>query len=77
MVIFLLESMEKLSGISQNLRTVLKSLADLFVLHGITENSGSFIEVGDIEASSLVYIVTIHHSYNILVLFISVKMKTC
>ena len=62
MVIFLLESIEKLSGISQNLRTVLKSLADLFILHGITENSGSFIEVGDIEASSLVYIVTIHHS---------------
>ena len=71
MVIFLLESMEKLSGISQNLRTVLKSLADLFVLHGITENSGSFIEVGDIEASSLVYIVTIHHSCNILVLSLS------
>lgn len=46
--------MEKLSGISQNLRTVLKSLADLFVLYGITENSGSFIEVRDIEASSLV-----------------------
>ena len=54
MVIFLLESMEKLSDISQNLHTVLKSLADLFVLHGITENSGSFIEVRDIEASSVV-----------------------
>ena len=45
MVSFLLESMEKLTGISQNLRRVLKSLADLFVLYGIAENSGSFIEV--------------------------------
>lgn len=54
MVIFLLESIEKLSGISRSLRTVLKSLADLFVLHGITENSGSFIEVRDIEGSSVV-----------------------
>ncbi|XP_073251487.1 peroxisomal acyl-coenzyme A oxidase 1-like [Porites lutea] len=53
MVIFLLESIEKLSGISQNLRTVLKSLADLFVLHGITENSGSFIEPGILNEKQL------------------------
>ena len=45
MVLFLLESMEKLSGISLNLHRVLKSLADIFVLYGIIENSGSFIEV--------------------------------
>ena len=45
MVQYLLESMEKLSGVSTNLRRVLKSLADLFVLYGIVENSGSFLEV--------------------------------
>ncbi len=45
MVLYLLESMEKLSGVSTNLRRVLKSLADLFVLYGIAENSGSFLEV--------------------------------
>ena len=37
--------MEKLSGVSSSLRRVLKSLADLFVLWGIAENSGSFLEV--------------------------------
>lgn len=45
MVLFVLQSMEKLSGISQNLRRVLKSLADLFVLYSIAENSGGFLEV--------------------------------
>ena len=45
MVLYLLESMETLSGVSSNLRRVLKSLADLFVLYGIAENSGSFLEV--------------------------------
>ena len=45
MVSFVLESMEKLSGISENLHRVLKSLADLFVLYGIVENSGGFLEV--------------------------------
>ena len=45
MVLFVLESMEKLSGISQNLRRVLKSLVDLFVLYSIAENSGGFLEV--------------------------------
>ena len=45
MVLFVLESLEKLSGVSTNLRRVLKSLADLFVLYGIAENSGSFLEV--------------------------------
>lgn len=45
MVLYLLESMDKLSGVSSNLRRVLKSLADLFVLYGIAENSGSFLEV--------------------------------
>ena len=45
MVIYVLESMEKLSGVSLNVRKVLKSLADLFVLYCIAENSGSFLEV--------------------------------
>ena len=45
MVLFVLQSMEKLSGISQNLCRVLKSLADLFVLYSIAENSGGFLEV--------------------------------
>ena len=45
MVIFVLESMEKLSGVSLNVHKVLKSLADLFVLYSIAENSGSFLEV--------------------------------
>ena len=45
MVIYVLESMEKLSGVSSNLRKVLKSLVDLFVLYCIAENSGSFLEV--------------------------------
>ena len=45
MVQYLLESMEKLSGVSTNLLRVLKSLADLFILYGIVENSGSFLEV--------------------------------
>ena len=45
MVLYLLESMEKLSGASSTLRGVLKSLADLFVLYCIVENSGSFLEV--------------------------------
>lgn len=45
MVLYLLESMDKLSCVSSNLRRVLKSLADLFVLYGIAENSGSFLEV--------------------------------
>lgn len=48
MVLFVLESMDKLSGICRNLHGVLKSLADLFVLCGLMENSGSFIEVTDI-----------------------------
>ena len=45
MVSYVLDSMENLSGVSPNSRTVLKSLSDLFVLWGITENSGSFLEV--------------------------------
>ena len=45
LVLFLLKSMKKLSGISPNLQQVLKSLSDLFVLFGIAENSGSFLEV--------------------------------
>ena len=45
MVSYVLDSMEYLSGVSPNSRTVLKSLSDLFVLWGITENSGSFLEV--------------------------------
>lgn len=47
LVLFLLKSMKKLSGIiSPHLQQVLKSLSDLFVLFGIAENSGSFIEAG-------------------------------
>lgn len=45
LVLFLLKSMKKLSGISPHLQQVLKSLSDLFVLFGIAENSGSFMEV--------------------------------
>lgn len=45
LVLFLLKSMKKLSEISPNLQQVLKSLSDLFVLFGIAENSGSFLEV--------------------------------
>ena len=45
MVLYLLESMDKLSGVSSSLRRILKSLADLFVLYCIAENSGSFLEV--------------------------------
>ncbi|KAL9961620.1 hypothetical protein ACROYT_G030602 [Oculina patagonica] len=53
MVLYLLESMEKLSGVSTNLRRVLKSLADLFVLYGIAENSGSFLEAGVLDCSQI------------------------
>ena len=45
MVSYLLDSMENLSGVSSSLRTVLKCVADLFVLWGIVEDSGSFLEV--------------------------------
>ncbi|KAJ7388681.1 Acyl-coenzyme A oxidase (Acyl-CoA oxidase) [Desmophyllum pertusum] len=53
MVLYLLESMEKLSGVSSNLRRVLKSLADLFVLWGIAENSGSFLEAGVLDCGQI------------------------
>ena len=45
MVSYLLDSMENLSGVSSSLRRVLKCVADLFVLWGIVEDSGSFLEV--------------------------------
>lgn len=45
MVSYLLDSMENLSGVSLSLRRVLKCVADLFVLWGIVEDSGSFLEV--------------------------------
>ena len=45
MVSYLLESMENLSDVSSSLRRVLKCVADLFVLWGIAEDSGSFLEV--------------------------------
>ena len=47
--------MEKLSGISRNLHQVLKSLADLFVLYGIAEQSGSFIEVRKMQKSQVTW----------------------
>ncbi|KAL9961614.1 hypothetical protein ACROYT_G030588 [Oculina patagonica] len=53
MVLYLLESMEKLSGVSTNLRRVLKSLADLFVLYGISENSGGFLEAGVLDCAQI------------------------
>ncbi|KAJ7391545.1 Acyl-coenzyme A oxidase (Acyl-CoA oxidase) [Desmophyllum pertusum] len=53
MVLYLLESMEKLSGVSSSLRRVLKSLADLFVLWGIAENSGSFLEAGVLDCGQI------------------------
>ncbi|XP_058950187.2 peroxisomal acyl-coenzyme A oxidase 1-like [Pocillopora verrucosa] len=46
MVSYLLDSMENLSGVSSSLRRVLKCVADLFVLWGIVEDSGSFLEAG-------------------------------
>ena len=45
MVSYLLDSMENLSDVSSSLRRVLKCVADLFVLWGIVEDSGSFLEV--------------------------------
>ena len=45
MVSYLLDSMENLSGVSSSLGRVLKCVADLFVLWGIAEDSGSFLEV--------------------------------
>ncbi|CAH3158358.1 unnamed protein product [Pocillopora meandrina] len=53
MVSYVLDSMENLSGVSPNSRTVLKSLSDLFVLWGITENSGSFLEAGILNCSQI------------------------
>lgn len=53
MVYYVLDSMENLSGVSPNSRTVLKSLSDLFVLWGITENSGSFLEAGILNCSQI------------------------
>ena len=47
MVSYLLDSMENLSGVSSSLRRVLKCVADLFVLWGIVEDSGSFLEVSN------------------------------
>ena len=45
MMFCVLESIQKLSGVTSSLRRVLKSLADLFVLYCIVENSSSFLEV--------------------------------
>lgn len=55
MVLYVLESIEMLSGVSSNLHRVLKSLADLFVLYGIAENSGSFLEVRKKSINHLMY----------------------
>lgn len=51
MVSYLLESMENLSDVSSSLRRVLKCVADLFVLWGIAEDSGSFLEAGVLDCA--------------------------
>lgn len=56
LVLFVLESMDKLSGICRNLHGVLKSLADLFVLCGLMETSGSFIEAGVLSTQQVQFI---------------------
>lgn len=52
-VCYVLDSMKNLSGVSPSSRRVLKSLSDLFVLWGITENSGSFLEAGILSCSQI------------------------